>query len=112
LHCSIKDNNEKIKLNKQLPYLVSNVIEILDLDAVDPDEEEDGGAVDVTAQKKDKCVVIKTSTRQTGRLCVGVVSSRRVLALFRILLPNVLSVHPPLRLVRRRQDVDAINGNV
>ena len=24
----IKDNKEKIKLNKQLPYLVSNVIEV------------------------------------------------------------------------------------
>jgi len=33
----VDENKEKIKLNKQLPYLVSNVIEILDLS----DEEED-----------------------------------------------------------------------
>uniref|UniRef100_A0A3P8S907 Proteasome 26S subunit, ATPase 3 n=1 Tax=Amphiprion percula TaxID=161767 RepID=A0A3P8S907_AMPPE len=36
----IKENTEKIKVNKTLPYLVSNVIELLD---VDPnDQEEDG----------------------------------------------------------------------
>ena len=28
----IKENAEKIKVNKTLPYLVSNVIEILDVD--------------------------------------------------------------------------------
>ena len=27
----VKDNQEKIKLNKQLPYLVGNVVEILDV---------------------------------------------------------------------------------
>ena len=31
----IKDNQEKIKLNKQLPYLVANVVEILEPDAED-----------------------------------------------------------------------------
>merc|ERR1712142_1006111 len=46
------------------PYLVSNVIEILD---VDPNEygEEDGANVDLDSQRKGKCAVIKTSTRQT-----------------------------------------------
>jgi len=34
----IKDNTEKIKLNKQLPYLVSNIVEILQVDA---EEDED-----------------------------------------------------------------------
>jgi 26S proteasome regulatory subunit T5 len=61
----IKENTEKIKVNKTLPYLVANVIEILD---VDPDEfgiEEDGGHVDLDSQRKGKCAVIKTSTRQT-----------------------------------------------
>jgi|EP01047_Picozoa_sp_COSAG01_P040688 26S proteasome regulatory subunit T5 len=58
----IKDNQEKIKLNKQLPYLVANVVEILD---VEDEDEEDGGATDVDAQKKGKCAVVKTSTRQT-----------------------------------------------
>tara|TARA_B000000441_G_C21421386_1_gene165949 strand:+ start:361 stop:522 length:162 start_codon:yes stop_codon:yes gene_type:complete len=27
----IKENQDKIKLNKQLPYLVGNIIEVLDL---------------------------------------------------------------------------------
>jgi len=35
----IKENEEKIKTNKQLPYLISNVIEILDLEN-DEDEDE------------------------------------------------------------------------
>jgi len=60
----IRENTEKIKVNKTLPYLVSNVIEILD---VDPQEmgEEDGANVDLDSQRKGKCAVIKTSTRQT-----------------------------------------------
>lgn len=59
----IKENKEKIKLNKTLPYLVSNVIEILD---IDPEEnEEEGANVDLDSQRKGKCAVIKTSTRQT-----------------------------------------------
>eukprot|EP00299_Pterocystis_sp_00344_P008206 c3021_g1_i1.p1 GENE.c3021_g1_i1~~c3021_g1_i1.p1 ORF type:complete len:427 (-),score=98.15 c3021_g1_i1:34-1284(-) len=58
-----KDNNEKIKLNKQLPYLVGNVIEILD--AAGEEHEEDGSSQDIDAQRKGKCVVVKTSTRQT-----------------------------------------------
>lgn len=29
----IKDNKEKIKFNKQLPYLVGNIVEILDINA-------------------------------------------------------------------------------
>ncbi len=68
----IKDNNEKIKMNKQLPYLVSNVIEVLDLE---PEADEDGAAVDLDA-KQSKCVVIKTSTRQTVFLpVVGLVDA-------------------------------------
>ena len=55
----IKENQEKIKLNKQLPYLVSNVVEILD---VEKDEDEDG--IDVNGLAMDKAAVIKTSTRQ------------------------------------------------
>jgi 26S proteasome regulatory subunit T5 len=58
----IKENAEKIKLNKQLPYLVGNVVEILD---IAEDEEEDGGNADLDAQRKGKAVVLKTSTRQT-----------------------------------------------
>jgi len=59
----IKENTEKIKVNKTLPYLVSNVIELLDMDPQDLGEE-DGANVDLDAQRKGKCAVIKTSTRQ------------------------------------------------
>jgi 26S proteasome regulatory subunit T5 len=69
----IKDNTEKIKMNKQLPYLVANVIEILDLQ---PEQEEDGSAMDTDA-KSTKAVVIKTSTRQTVFLpVVGLVDAK------------------------------------
>mmetsp|Transcript_38927 Transcript_38927/g.98557 ORF Transcript_38927/g.98557 Transcript_38927/m.98557 type:complete len:428 (+) Transcript_38927:349-1632(+) len=60
----IRENKEKIKLNNQLPYLVGNIVEILDM-VPDEDEEEDGAAVDLDSQRKGKCVVLKTSTRQT-----------------------------------------------
>jgi 26S proteasome regulatory subunit T5 len=60
----IKENQEKIKLNKQLPYLVGNVVEILDVNPED-ENEEDGANVDLDSQRKGKCVVLKTSTRQT-----------------------------------------------
>lgn len=74
----IKDNAEKIKLNNTLPYLVSNIVEVLD---VDPDDEdaEDGAAADVDAQRKGKCVVLKTSTRQTVFLpVVGLVDAEKL----------------------------------
>nr|QGQ56617.1 26S proteasome subunit P45 family protein [Cryptocaryon irritans] len=60
----IKENQEKIKLNKQLPYLVSNVIEILDIEPEEAQNEEYDN-IDMDAQVKGKCVVLKTSTRQT-----------------------------------------------
>ncbi|KIK57242.1 hypothetical protein GYMLUDRAFT_173292 [Collybiopsis luxurians FD-317 M1] len=58
----IRDNGEKIKQNKVLPYLVGNVVEILD---VDPEGEEDGANQDLDSMRKGKCAVVKTSTRQT-----------------------------------------------
>lgn len=36
----IKDNTDKIENNRQLPYLVGNVIEILDMNTADGAEEE------------------------------------------------------------------------
>uniref|UniRef100_A0A4W3HW55 Proteasome 26S subunit, ATPase 3 n=1 Tax=Callorhinchus milii TaxID=7868 RepID=A0A4W3HW55_CALMI len=73
----IKENSEKIKVNKTLPYLVSNVIELLD---VDPnDQEEDGANVDLDSQRKGKCAVIKTSTRQTYFLpVIGLVDAEKL----------------------------------
>lgn len=70
----IDENVEKIKLNKQLPYLVGNVVEILDIDK--EEEEEDGANVDLDSQRKGKAVVLKTSTRQTIFLpVIGLVSA-------------------------------------
>uniref|UniRef100_A0A2K6PFP0 AAA+ ATPase domain-containing protein n=1 Tax=Rhinopithecus roxellana TaxID=61622 RepID=A0A2K6PFP0_RHIRO len=48
----IKENSEKIKVNKTLGYLVSNVIKLLD---VDPnDQKEDGANIDLDSQRKGK----------------------------------------------------------
>lgn len=57
----IQDNEEKIKLNKQLPYLVGNVVEVLDA----PIDENNGPLNVETPVSKGKVAVIKTSTRQT-----------------------------------------------
>ncbi|KAH7077859.1 26S protease-like protein regulatory subunit 6A [Paraphoma chrysanthemicola] len=60
----IKDNLEKIENNRQLPYLVGNVVEILDLD-VTAEAAEEGANIDLDATRVGKSAVIKTSTRQT-----------------------------------------------
>lgn len=71
----IKDNQEKINNNKQLPYLVGNVVELLDLDA-EKEALEQGANVDVDAARLGKLAVIRTSTRQTIFLpLVGLVDS-------------------------------------
>ena len=67
----VKENKEKIKLNNQLPYLVGNVVEILDIKP-EEDDEEDGANIDLDSQRKGKCVVLKTSTR-----CVFVIPSKQ-----------------------------------
>ena len=62
----IKENTEKIKVNKTLPYLVSNVIEILDVDPEELGIEEDGANVDLDSQRKGKCQfvsVLKTAQK-------------------------------------------------
>ncbi|KAE9448205.1 hypothetical protein C3L33_19897, partial [Rhododendron williamsianum] len=61
----IKENQEKIKLNKQLPYLVGNIVEILEMNPED-EAKEDGANIDLYSQRKGKCVVLKTSTRQVN----------------------------------------------
>ena len=60
----IKENNEKIKLNKQLPYLVGNIVEILELKD-DDDVEDDGANVDLDSHRKGKCTV------EYARTCSG-----------------------------------------
>ena len=67
---TIKDNEKKIKQNKVLPYLVSNIIEVLDVNPED-EEEIEGANVDLDSQRKGKSVVIKTTTRQTYFLPVA-----------------------------------------
>ncbi|KAJ1897345.1 26S proteasome regulatory subunit 6A [Coemansia sp. IMI 209127] len=76
----IKDNTDKININKQLPYLVSNVVEILDIDP-EGEEEEDGANVDLDSQRKGKCAVIRTSMRQTVFLpIIGLVPTNELTA--------------------------------
>lgn len=87
----LADNLEKIKLHRQLPYLVSNVVEVLEVD-----EDEDMGddvlgssvngiqamAIDSkgkTAASSNKGAVVKTSTRTTAFLpMVGLVSAEEL----------------------------------
>ncbi|MFH4981017.1 hypothetical protein AB6A40_007726 [Gnathostoma spinigerum] len=57
----IKEKKERIKVDKTLPYLVSKVVELLELEVLQEDE---GANVDLNARKT-KCAVIKTSTRTT-----------------------------------------------
>merc|ERR1719235_2979229 len=58
-----KDNTEKIKLNRQLPHLVANVGEILELEQDEDDE--DGATQDIDMMRNGKSLVVKTTTRQT-----------------------------------------------
>ncbi|KAK4470777.1 hypothetical protein MN116_006299 [Schistosoma mekongi] len=60
----VKDSKSKIKMNKALPYLVATVVELLNVEPQE-DETEEGANVDLDSQRKGKCAVIKTSTRQT-----------------------------------------------
>lgn len=74
----IKDNAEKVKMNKQLPYLVGNIVEIMDMKE-DDEVEDDGANVDLDSHRKGKCAVIKTSTRQTIFLpLIGLVDAEKL----------------------------------
>jgi 26S proteasome regulatory subunit T5 len=78
VNLQIEDNEKKVKLNKQLPHLVSNFIEILDLPAED-EEDQEGDALDVDAARKGKSCVIKTTTRQTIYLpVIGLVDAEEL----------------------------------
>lgn len=61
----LQDNLEKIKLNKQLPYLVANIVEVLDI-GQEEDADEEGSNIDLDSIRKGKCAVVKTSTRTVG----------------------------------------------
>ena len=47
------------QVNKTLPYLVSNVIELLDVDPEELGVEEDGGHVDLDSQRKGEYMDLK-----------------------------------------------------
>jgi 26S proteasome regulatory subunit T5 len=76
LNLRIKDNREKIKLNKQLPYLVGSVVEILSLPKED---EEDEGSAMMSNTSQAQSAVVKTSTRQTVFLpIIGLVDASKL----------------------------------
>ncbi|GAA98498.1 uncharacterized protein L969DRAFT_95264 [Mixia osmundae IAM 14324] len=78
MQLKLADNFDKIKNNKQLPYLVANVVELLEINP-DGDEENDGANVDLDSTVKGKCAVVKTSTRQTIFLpLVGLVDPNKL----------------------------------
>ncbi|KAI5168241.1 26S proteasome regulatory subunit T5 [Nematocida sp. AWRm78] len=74
----IQENMQKIELNKQLPFLVGNVVEVLDLDT-EKKEAEEGSNVDKTISKQGLCAVVKTSNRVTSFLpFVGLVPAEEL----------------------------------
>ncbi|EIJ88931.1 26S proteasome regulatory subunit T5 [Nematocida parisii] len=74
----IQENMQKIELNKQLPFLVGNVVEVLDLDT-EKKEVEEGSNVDKTISKQGLCAVVKTSNRVTSFLpFVGLVPAEEL----------------------------------
>lgn len=65
-------------LSRQLPYLVGNVVELLDLD-VEAEAAEEGANIDLDATRVGKSAVIKTSTRQTIYLpLIGLVDHEKL----------------------------------
>ena len=67
----IKDNKDKIKLNNQLPYLVGNIVEVLEMQP-EEDDEDDGANVDLDSQRRGKCVVILWQASQKSSCTPGV----------------------------------------
>ncbi|CCH58172.1 hypothetical protein TBLA_0A03740 [Henningerozyma blattae CBS 6284] len=79
----IKENKEKIKNNRQLPYLVANVVEIMDMNELDDKDNNEsttqGGNVNLDNTVKGKAAVVKTSSRQTVFLpMVGLVDPNKL----------------------------------
>ena len=57
---------------------MANIVEVLDV-APEDEDEEDGAATDLDSQRKGKCVVLKTTTRQTIFLpIVGLVDADKL----------------------------------
>jgi 26S proteasome regulatory subunit T5 len=65
IHCPLSVvANDLAPFHRQLPYLVGNVVELLDLDPT-AESSEEGANIDLDATRVGKSAVIKTSTRQT-----------------------------------------------
>ena len=62
LESQVSDNKKKLQNNKRLPYLVSNIVEMLDNN--DPETRED--------HEYHVTTIIKTSTRQTVIIMLGI----------------------------------------
>ncbi|GMM51344.1 proteasome regulatory particle base subunit [Starmerella bacillaris] len=72
----IADNKDKIANNKQLPYLVANIVELLDMKGEDAGE---GAAHEEHSARTGTSAVVKTSTRQTVFLpLVGLVEPEKL----------------------------------
>lgn len=75
LNEEIADNQEKIENNKQLPYLVANIVELLDIEG----EDEQGATHEEHSARTGTSAVVKTSTRQTVFLpLVGLVEPEKL----------------------------------
>jgi 26S proteasome regulatory subunit T5 len=76
----IKDSKDKLKLNTQLPHLISTVAEIFDLE--DSDEEGDSGSGVKKSKnpgQQSKGAIVKTSTRQTIFLpVIGLIEAKEL----------------------------------
>uniref|UniRef100_A0A182WET3 AAA+ ATPase domain-containing protein n=1 Tax=Anopheles minimus TaxID=112268 RepID=A0A182WET3_9DIPT len=87
-HCEqraikLKKRHEKnaslIERNRKLPYLVANVVEVLDMEPLEDEKEHVDGMVLQESQKKCKSAVIKTSSRHTYFLpMVGIVDADKL----------------------------------
>lgn len=77
LDAELRQLKENLKLNVKLPYLVANIQEILDNDD-EEDDDESKEAADA-AITRDKCAVIKTTTRNTVFLpIIGLVKAEEL----------------------------------
>ena len=67
----IKENKEKVKMNKQLPFLVGHIVEKLDPDDLAAANAATEDGQDGDGEPPKQAVVVKTSTRQTIYLPVA-----------------------------------------
>lgn len=69
-------------------------MQLLDIDPQDQ-AEEDGGHMDLDAQRKGKCAVIKTSTRQVCKLELGGATRDSFPVIVRYMYHSLVKEHPP-----------------